>query len=324
MNLGDAFVQGSGLVCVTLPASGFDLEKSLNCGQVFHWVRFGAGWLGAIDQRQVFLEQRGGELWVPVGMEREVSEYLALDHPLDRVMETFPRDAAMDAAAVFCSGMRIFRQPLWECIATFITSSMKQVAHISQMSHALRERFGTRLEWQGQAVFSYPAPEQLAGAREEEIRACGLGYRAAHLLATARRISGGGFALRDLLSSGDEDARKALCSLPGVGEKVANCVLLFGLGRLAAVPVDVWIARILREVYFRGRRKPTAGQMREFAARHFGPYAGYAQQYLFHHARATWGRSGSVDLKRIRSVEGRRRTQKVVKKAPHNRARVQE
>jgi N-glycosylase/DNA lyase len=94
--------------------------------------------------------------------------------------------------------------------------------------------------------------------------------------------------LKGLELLGDEELRDELCGLAGVGEKVANCVLLFAYGRLGAVPVDVWIGRILREVYFKGKRAPTASRMKEFAASYFGPYAGYAQQYLFHHARQTW------------------------------------
>jgi N-glycosylase/DNA lyase len=279
-----------GFAALPVPASGLDLDLTLQSGQVFHWQREGAGWVGALGDAPVYLEVDGGEVRVPAGMEADLGWYLALDHDLEVIAATFPKDSAMEEALRFSAGMRILRQPVWECLATFITSSMKQVSHIAQMSHAIRRRFGRRLDWAGREVYAYPGAERLAGVREAELRECGLGYRAANLLKTAQRVAGGHADLEGYARLGDEDLRKVLCDLPGVGEKVANCVLLFGYGRLGAVPVDVWIGRILREVYFKGKRAPTAARMKQFAATYFGPYAGYAQQYLFHHARQTWRR----------------------------------
>jgi N-glycosylase/DNA lyase len=183
--------------------------------------------------------------------------------------------------------MRIVRQPAWECLATFITSAMKQVAHIAQMSHAIRQRFGRRVVLGDCELFAYPSPERLAAASETELRECRLGFRAKNLLAAARMVAAGQVDLDAIAPLDDDAARGELCRLPGVGEKVANCALLFGFGRLAAFPIDVWIERVLRSLYFARKRKVTPRRMREFSATYFGPYAGYAQQYLFHHARKT-------------------------------------
>ena len=275
---------------VKVAASDFDLEATLGCGQVFHWVREGAGWLGAVGGAALYVEQRGGGLLVPAGMEERAARYLALDHPLAEMCATFPDDPAMAEAARFCCGMRIVRQPAWECVATFITSSMKQVAHIAQISHTLRRRFGVRLEWNGREVFDYPVPEALARLSEADLRACALGFRAKNLLGAARMIAGGEVDLAQVAEMDDAAARTELCRLPGVGEKVANCALLFGFGRLRAFPIDVWIERVLRALYFKRKRKVTAQRLREFSADYFGPFGGYAQQYLFHHARKTWPR----------------------------------
>ena len=125
----------------------------------------------------------------------------------------------------------------------------------------------------------------LAALTEAELRASGLGFRAAKLLATARRFAAGEINESQLRSAPRSDAERALRGLPGVGPKVANCVLLFALEHLDAFPIDVWIERVLRERYFRGKRRVTARRLREFSQDHFGPYGGYAQQYLFHHAR---------------------------------------
>ena len=271
-------------------APDFDLEATLGCGQVFHWVREGAGWLGAVGDAALYLEQRGGRVFVSAGGEKIAAQYLALDHPLAEIRATFPDDPAMAEAARFCGGMRIVRQPAWECVATFITSSMKQVAHIAQISHTLRRRFGARLEWNGRELFAYPTPEALARLTEADLRACALGFRAKNLLGAARMIAEGAVDLAKVAQMDDAAARAELRRLPGVGEKVANCALLFGFERVRAFPIDVWIERVLRELYFPRKRKVTTQRLRDFSAEYFGPYGGYAQQYLFHHARKTWPR----------------------------------
>ncbi len=276
------------LEMVCLGRHRLNLDLTLQSGQAFHWLREGAGWVGAVDQRPAYVEVRAGELWCNSGAAAAVADYFALDHPLEKIESSFPSDAAMQEALQFCRGMRILRQPRWEALATFITSSMKQVAHIAQISHTLRTRFGTRFTLGGRAVYAYPTPSALAGLAENDLRACALGYRAKNLLGSARLIAEGRVDLAAIAALPDEEARKQLERLPGVGEKVANCALLFGFERLRSFPVDVWIERVLREKYFPKRKNVTASVLRTFCAEAFGPYGGYAQQYLFHHARLTW------------------------------------
>jgi N-glycosylase/DNA lyase len=136
-------------------------------------------------------------------------------------------------------------------------------------------------------VHTFPSPQRLARTSEEELRESALGYRAKNLLATARLVASGEVKLDGLADLPDEELRAALCALPGVGAKVANCVMLFAYERLRAFPIDVWVERVLRQKYFPRRRRLRPGELREFAARHFGEHGGYAQQYLFHHARKT-------------------------------------
>ena len=271
-------------------APEFDLALTLGCGQVFHWRRHGSGWLGMIGDAPCYAEQRARTLLVPRGMEKVAAHYFALDHPLEKMRATFPDDPAMHAAANACRGLRLVRQPHWECIATFITSAQKAVPHIAQISHTLRERYGRAAEWNGERLFAYPDPAALAALEEKDLRACALGYRAKNLLRTARMIASGEVSLETVASLGDDEAALELQRLAGVGPKVAACALLFGFGRLAAFPIDVWIERILRAIYFARKRKVTTQRLREFSARHFGAFGGYAQQYLFHHARTTMPR----------------------------------
>ncbi len=282
--------KGAELVAIEVGDTAFDLRHTLECGQVFHWRKSGAGYAGMIGEMPCYAEQRGDALLVSKGAEEIAHRYFALDHPLAEIYATFPDDPAMTSARDFAPGMRIVRQPAWECVATFITSAMKQVAHIAQISHTLRERYGQPYKHSGGVLFSYPTPERMAALEEADLRACALGFRAKNLRNAARMIASGEVNLEAIAGLDDDAARAELCRLPGVGEKVANCALLFGFERLRAFPVDVWIDRVVRHLYFQRKRTVTAKRLREFSASYFGAYGGYAQQYLFHHARQTWPR----------------------------------
>ena len=285
---------------IEIPSPDFDLEKTLNSGQVFHWEKIDNGFAGTIGDRAVYVEKRGEVLRVeakgeasasPVSREHPspvkelVGNYFALDHRLAEICGSFPNDAAMNAAREFCRGLRIIRQPKWECLATFICSSMKQVAHIRQISSALRRRFGDARKIQNQVIYTFPSSDRIAASSEKELRECALGYRAKNLLATSRLIAKGDVDLYAMSMLSDVDLLAKLCELPGVGAKVANCVMLFAYERLRAFPIDVWIERVLREQYFPRARKLNASRLQTFTGKYFGEHGGYAQQYLFHHAR---------------------------------------
>lgn len=263
----------------------FDLARTLDSGQVFHWETRGPGHVGAIGAKPVYVEQRGQKLLFAGVTARTLAKYFSLDHPLAEICRAFPSDPALTAARDFCRGLRIIRQPRWECLATFITSSMKQVAHIRQMSHTLRKRYGEPLPIFDEEVHAFPGPERIAALTEQDLRKCALGYRAKNLLATARLVANGQADLEQWSKLSDDALRFRLCELPGVGAKVANCVMLFAYERLRAFPIDVWIERVLKEKYFPRKRKVTAQQLRAFCETYFGEHGGYAQQYLFHHAR---------------------------------------
>ena len=154
-----------------------NLRATLECGQVFHWTeRADGAWEGLIGDELTAVREVGGRLEVVRGNEALVARYFGMDHDLAEVYAGFPQDETMLAALDFCRGLRILRQPAWECLATFITSSMKQVVNIRQMSFALRERFGRAVP--GSRWRAYPEPARLAAVSENELRTCGLGYRA--------------------------------------------------------------------------------------------------------------------------------------------------
>jgi N-glycosylase/DNA lyase len=314
---------------IKIVAPDFDLEKTLDSGQVFHWKKTNKGFFGTIGQLAVRVEQSGNSLKVRCGpiplstskrhaLPGVVARYFALDHPLAAICASFPDDPVINAARESCRGLRIIRQPKWECLATFICSSMKQVAHIGQISQKLRERFGeqrkirlrhalhetydgssgrllnvnkSRRSQLDYAVYTFPPADRIASLRERALRGCALGYRAKNLLATARIVASGEAKLEDWSALCDADLRSKLCELPGVGAKVANCVMLFAYERLRAFPIDVWIERTLKEKYFPHARHLSALRLQTFAEKYFGEHGGYAQQYLFHHARTNHGRS---------------------------------
>jgi N-glycosylase/DNA lyase len=304
---------------VEIPAPDFDVAMTLDSGQVFHWEKIDNGFVGAIADYAVYLEQHGDVLKVKMGggaparpssqrafrrrsqeldpaVVELVKNYFALDHPLTKICSSFPNDPAMNAARKFCRGLRIIRQPKWECLATFICSSMKQVAHIRQISKALRERFGVPRRIVHHVAHTFPSARRLAESSENELRKCALGYRSKNLLGTARLVASGEVDLDAWSTLSDDDLREKLCALPGVGAKVANCVMLFAYERLRAFPIDVWIERVLREKYFLRKRNATLHRLREFSETYFGEHRGYAQQYLFHYARATSRKSQAVKV----------------------------
>ncbi|MGI8602275.1 MAG: DNA-3-methyladenine glycosylase family protein [Verrucomicrobiales bacterium] len=272
----------------------FDLAATLNSGQVFHWINQDGGFVGLVDRTPVFVAQpRPDELVVSGAQGTLVSQYFGLDHDLDAIRRTFPlQDAVLERAVAFCPGLRIIRQPLWECLATFLTSSLKQLAHIRQISFKLRECFGEPILFGNSTLYTYPKPEVLAEANERELLACGLGYRAKFLAATARAVASGDLVLDELRGPevSDAEAIARLCRAPGVGPKIASCVLLFGAERLGSFPIDVWVERVLRQLYQKQTAQLNRAQLAKFTERHFGPCRGYAQQFLFHHARLTMPR----------------------------------
>jgi len=279
----------------SLPVRDYDLAATLSSGQVFAWQQAEDEWVGVVSGRWVGLRQ-AAEAIVARTAEPQLNwswlvEFLQSGVALHEVLATFPKDDQhLRAAVAACRGLRLLRQDPWECLASFILSSTKQIVQIRQIVRTLSVRYGERVPVPaGQTLaFAFPTAQRVAALTEAELRECRMGFRAPYLLGAARRIVAGEFAPELLGQLPEAQARARLIALPGVGEKIAACVLLFAYGFPTAFPVDVWVARALSKFYFRGRRvRPE--RLRRFADEHFGPNAGYAQQYLFHHIRTQRG-----------------------------------
>lgn len=274
------------------PVRDYDLAATLESGQAFRWQRVGAGWEGVVADRWVRLtatpNRIEAETAVPQTSWDWLAEYLQIRVELAPILASFPDDAPLRGAVAACRGLRLLRQEPWECLASFILSSTKQIVHIRQIVETLCQRYGEPVAVPAghPAAFAFPTAARLAACTEAELRACRMGFRAPYLLATARRVAAGDLDLAGLASLPLAEARAELMRLDGVGRKIADCVLLFAIGFPRAFPVDVWVAKALRELYFRGRRVAPR-KLLAFSEKHFGPQAGYAQQYLFHYRR-TW------------------------------------
>jgi len=266
------------------------LAATLASGQAFRWDWRNPAWVGVLGSHWVSLRSDAGSITAQtaeaVSDWRWLSEYLQIELDMDEVLLTFPDDAPMRDALTACRGLRLLRQDHWECLASFILSSTKQIVQIRQIIRFLCERLGEPLPTPPgfAAAFAFPAASRLARATEAELRACKMGFRAPYLRETAGIIAAGQFDLNRIAGLPVDIARTELMRLPGVGRKIADCVLLFAYGFQSAFPVDVWVLKALRQLYF-PRRRVMLPRLRRFAATHFGPNAGYAQQYLFHYMR---------------------------------------
>jgi N-glycosylase/DNA lyase len=296
-------------VTTTFTVAHYDLDTTLGSGQSFRWQKSGSTWIGVIGKRWVRLQQIQSSITAtvadPVCDWNWLVHYLQLDIGLEEIVRTFPDDQPMQAALRACRGLRLLRQDPWECLASFILSSTKQIVQIQQIIALLTERFGEPLPAAPSypRAFSFPAPERLSRCTETELRECKMGFRAPYLLETARTIVSGRFDLQRLSSLPLGSARAELMSLPGVGRKIADCVLLFAYGFPAAFPVDVWVIKALRELYFPRTKRAHLKRLRQFSEEHFGPHGGYAQQYLFHYMRTKHPASTSRKQKGKRPAE---------------------
>jgi N-glycosylase/DNA lyase len=291
----------------TINVSDFSLATTLECGQAFRWQRHADGWFVGVVGKEIWrlrqenhvvewnvvsaISHQPSTISIASPIDRQPSSiihYLSLDVSLPKIFATFPADPLLHQAAREHHGLRVIRQQPWECLASFIASSSKQIVQIRQIVRLLAQRFGEPIDADHHA---FPTVSAIARASHQQLWDCKLGFRAKNLLAAARMIDSGQLDLHALRTMEYDRALEELIKLPGVGEKIANCVLLFACGFDHAFPIDVWIERALRRIYFPGKKRVTARELRQFARSHFGPYAGWAQQYLFYNERSIVGRA---------------------------------
>ena len=280
-----------------MPVTDYDLAATLCSGQAFRWQFVSGGWESVVHGRWVRLEQTPGISDPVQATTLEPQEewswletYLQTGVQLDSILATFPDDVPLTQAVNACRGLRLLQQDPWECLSGFILSSTKQIVQIRQCVEHLCRRVGrpvaapTGTPW----AFAFPSAAEVATLDEAALRECRMGFRAPYLRDAACAVAEERLDLESLRSLPTHEARVRLMALHGVGRKIADCVLLFAYGRQDAFPADVWILKVLKHLYF-PHRKPSPQRLQRFVDTHFGPNAGYAQQYLFHHARVHLG-----------------------------------
>lgn len=277
----------------------FNLDFTLCCGQTFRWDKHGDWWYGVVGQEAFKIRQECGALEFEGVNERFVWNYFRLQDDLPRILSDINKDENVQVAIGEFRGLRILRQEPWECLISYICATYKSIAAIRSMLANLSRRFGEEIHLENQSFLGFPKPERLAKTELQELAACGLGYRAKYVLKTANLICDGTLDLEGLKKRSYAKAKRELMNLPGVGPKVADCVLLFSLEELEAFPVDVWIKRTVLEYYGQHfssefvKKISTQGslstsayeRLSSFGREYFGKYAGYAQEYLYHYER---------------------------------------
>lgn len=276
-----------------ISAPAFSLHASLTSGQAFRWRPWDGGYAGVIGRAVVTVRQEGERLcWSasePAVTGETIRRYFALDLPLEDILSSIDVDMQVHQAIARHPGLRVLRQDGWEVLASFILASFNNIARIEGLIERLCRAYGEPLRVGGltpkgsDPCRAFPQPDAIARASERALRNLGLGYRAPYLRATAKRVADGRLVPEQLRAMAYPKARAALLACEGVGEKVADCAALFGCEQYQAFPIDVWIERAMR-YYFRHRRL-SHRKLQAYAQRHFGPYAGYAQQYLYHDIR---------------------------------------
>jgi N-glycosylase/DNA lyase len=270
-----------------IAAPDFSLRASLSSGQAFRWTEHNGWFYGFLGSSILKVKQEGDgllcELTDPSLTLNRIRHYFALDVNLPDILSSIDVDMQIHEAITRHRGLRVLRQDGWETLASFVCASFNNIKRIEGMIERLCQAYGQPVAHNGVRGFSFPRPEAIAGVPERHLRSLGLGYRAPYLRATARLVADGMLPIEQLRRVDYHAAKAALLRCDGVGDKVADCVALFGFEKYEAFPVDVWMERAMR-YYFR-QRKMTRRGLHEYARRHFGPYAGYAQQYLYHYIR---------------------------------------
>lgn len=275
---------------MVIPVQDYDLAGTLTSGQAFRWREMNGAWHGVVAGHWVRLRSAPNAILAETAGTitnwNWLTDYLQTEVDLNSVLRTFPKDEPLSNAVNTCRGLRLLKQEPWECLASFILSSTKQIVQIQQIVSLLCNRYGRPVQVPAgqEAAFAFPSAQRLSELSEGDLRDCKMGFRAPYLLGTAKMVQRREVDLEQLYAVGVDQAREELMKFPGVGRKIADCVLLFAYGFQAAFPVDVWVMKALRHLYF-PKRHPSRKRLENFTKTYFGPNAGYAQQYLFHYMR---------------------------------------
>lgn len=281
------------------PSNPFDLDSTLCCGQAFRWNKRGDWWFGVVDEKAFRIRQKDDALEFENVDADFVRGYFRLQDDLPKIFSKINKGKRIAEAIDEFKGLRVLQQEPWECLISYVCATYKSIAAIKRMILNLSREFGEERSSETGVFYAFPTPAKLAKATVHQLAGCGLGYRARYVLETAKIVNKGDLDFKQLRRATYEKAKSELMDLPGVGSKVADCVLLFSLDKLEAFPVDVWMRRVILKHYAKhfpkefikriSREKSLSNaaynRLNLFGREYFGEYAGYAQEYLYHYER---------------------------------------
>lgn len=270
----------------------FDLGQTMECGQCFHFVKVGKNEYGIVAYGKFLHAKQTEDEFILYDTSEDEFEnlwrvYFDLDRDYGNIKNTLlAKDEKLKEAVETMSGVRILNQEFFETLISFIISQNKKIPHIKQIVASISRQYGTMLGKIGDEEFySFPDAAAMMEVSEEALRECKTGFRAPYIRNAVELVNAGAVAESILKAEEVDICRQQLMTIKGVGAKVANCTMLFGLGRREAFPVDVWIKRIMEYLYFEGKDTPKE-QIEAFAVEQYGEYGGYAQQYLFYYGKS--------------------------------------
>ena len=263
-----------------------NVDDTINSGQVFLWKKFDSKWYGVNGKNMLILEDK---LDIKC---KNIHNFFRFDDDFQKIKKQLAKDNVIKKAINNFPGMRILRQDPFQCYISFIVSSNSNIPNIQTRLQKLSQRFGQKKIIDNKEFFLFPSAEKLANASIQDIKKCGLGYRSKYVKEASIAVNNGIIDFTSLKKLDYQDAREELCQVFGIGEKVADCILLFSLDKLEAVPLDRWVLRILEKYYskeFQIKTKSitskTYDDLHHKIVEHFGKYAGYGQQFLFKNER---------------------------------------
>ena len=263
-----------------------NLSDTINSGQVFLWKEFDSKWYGVNGKKVLILEEKLDK------NNKYIHNFFRFDDNFQKIKNQLSKDNVVKDAIEKFPGMRILRQDPFQCYISFIVSSNSNIPNIQTRLEKLCHTFGEKKMIQDKEFFLFPEPKILADASIENIAKCGLGYRSKYVKEAAIAVDKGIIDFPSIKKLDYQDARDTLCQVFGIGKKVADCILLFSLDKLEAVPLDRWVLRILQKYYskeFQITTKTitdkTYDNLHDKIVEHFGKYAGYGQQFLFKNER---------------------------------------
>jgi N-glycosylase/DNA lyase len=261
-----------------------DIDNSINSGQVFLWKKDEDDWYGVNGQDILKINKNG----IIKSIKNSKTDFFRKNDNIQEIIESISKDKTVKKAIIEYQGLRIFRQDPFQCLISFIISSNSNIQKIKTSLEKITEKFGKKIKIQNKEFFLFPEPKKIANAPINEIKACGVGYRAPFIKEAAKMVVLKEIDFEYLKKCNYYEAKKNICLVPGVGNKVADCIMLFSLNKLDAFPLDTWMIKILEKYYskeFKIETKTITQKqyelLHEKIVNHFGQYCGYAQQFLF-------------------------------------------